>query len=655
MHKIVNSSWFTLIHEGFIVNRFRKKSNILPTIYPDKGRTNHRPRTKRGFTLIEILVVVGIMAVLASAILYSTNNAREKGKDARRKGDLQAIATALVAYYADFGHYPPTDTTNLNLDYSSYPYNENWIPDLAPYLQKIPKDPTASLIQQVAMIIKKPFNSLNTTANNLAQSKNVTGRVAAAGSVTGTIVASEDDAKRIRENNEFQNTVTDNPMGHPFECAQTRDSYMRFTLNGPIPKDSTVDSATIAFTPRNDSGVGDNSSNAVAPGFIKSRFRAELSTNAQQIVDGNDWGSRPKTADAGVIKWGANSSTPIPVWYPTPVNPNDLKSPDLKTIIQDLVNQSGWTNSSLHINIYWEDDGTTNPGAYPNCGGRVPVANDGAAVGLGTAPIITINWSTPAPIPDLKGRPESGGTPQGNSINITSGTNARLSWSVANSTDASCSLTGGPTTSSAISMADPPGFDTTNLTATTVYDLTCTGPGGTGSDTLSVNVSATPLVCSPASQTFTLPNANASFAASGGTGTYSWSAPNSSNTTGSGTPFSTSYNTSVGSPFTVTVTSGAQNATCSVIVNPEPPIIPPDLPGGSGTGTACNDKSFIICYRVSSNRKNFVLWIQLENTGDPDIYNSPKDSAVCNDNDSTIVPPPGGSSHYLNYCIRSPR
>ncbi len=81
-----------------------------------------------------------------------------------------------------------------------------------------------------------------------------------------------------------------------------------------------------------------------------------------------------------------------------------------------------------------------------------------------------------------------------------------------------------------------------------------------------------PVVCVPSSRT-TTPNVSVIFSASGGNGSYSWSAPNGSPSTGSQQTFSVRYpNTGT---YNVTVTSAGQSATCTVIVNPI--VITPDL------------------------------------------------------------------------------
>jgi len=60
----------------------------------------------KSFTIIELLVVIGIIGVLASLVLVSVGKARGSARDARRKQDLGAIQTALELYYDDHGKYP---------------------------------------------------------------------------------------------------------------------------------------------------------------------------------------------------------------------------------------------------------------------------------------------------------------------------------------------------------------------------------------------------------------------------------------------------------------------------------------------------------------------------------------------------------------------
>jgi prepilin-type N-terminal cleavage/methylation domain-containing protein len=54
----------------------------------------------RGFTLLELLVVVAILGILAVIAIAQFNAYRRKGYDARANHDLRAAATAEEAYYA---------------------------------------------------------------------------------------------------------------------------------------------------------------------------------------------------------------------------------------------------------------------------------------------------------------------------------------------------------------------------------------------------------------------------------------------------------------------------------------------------------------------------------------------------------------------------
>ncbi len=60
---------------------------------------------KRGFTLIELLVVIAIIGLLATIVLVSLNNARNKANDAKVKSDLSQIMLGMEMYYADNSEY----------------------------------------------------------------------------------------------------------------------------------------------------------------------------------------------------------------------------------------------------------------------------------------------------------------------------------------------------------------------------------------------------------------------------------------------------------------------------------------------------------------------------------------------------------------------
>ena len=66
---------------------------------------SHRPR--RAFTLVELLVVIGILAILAAAGLAGLRTMIARSRKAATDGSIQKIQLALASYYNDFRDYPP--------------------------------------------------------------------------------------------------------------------------------------------------------------------------------------------------------------------------------------------------------------------------------------------------------------------------------------------------------------------------------------------------------------------------------------------------------------------------------------------------------------------------------------------------------------------
>lgn len=62
---------------------------------------------KKGFSLIELLVVISIMAILVTVSVVSYSNVRRSSRDSRRLADLENLRQALVMYRSDMGCYPP--------------------------------------------------------------------------------------------------------------------------------------------------------------------------------------------------------------------------------------------------------------------------------------------------------------------------------------------------------------------------------------------------------------------------------------------------------------------------------------------------------------------------------------------------------------------
>lgn len=66
----------------------------------------------RGFTLIEMLVVVGIIGVFASIVLFSISGARANARDKARISDLKQYELAIRLYVEKYGRLPAVQCTN---------------------------------------------------------------------------------------------------------------------------------------------------------------------------------------------------------------------------------------------------------------------------------------------------------------------------------------------------------------------------------------------------------------------------------------------------------------------------------------------------------------------------------------------------------------
>ena len=86
---------------------------------------------KKGFTLVEVLVAATILATLIGGVVLSLNpiSQIEKGQDAQRVSDLQAVKTALDLYYNDNKCYP-----------TEIPFGNEWRVNTV-YMKEVPQDP----------------------------------------------------------------------------------------------------------------------------------------------------------------------------------------------------------------------------------------------------------------------------------------------------------------------------------------------------------------------------------------------------------------------------------------------------------------------------------------------------------------------------------
>ena len=136
---------------------------------------------KKGFTLVELLVVIAIIGILSTLSVVSLNSARAKSRDARRLSDIKQIRTALDMYYDASSTYPTTSCTSTPLGTGNCACltSVGWTNTSTTnctgtiFMQKVPSDPLSSGAytytstssgQSYEIVYKLEANSGNSTA-----------------------------------------------------------------------------------------------------------------------------------------------------------------------------------------------------------------------------------------------------------------------------------------------------------------------------------------------------------------------------------------------------------------------------------------------------------------------------------------------------------
>ncbi len=126
----------------------------------------HRFRATKGFTLLEILLVVAAIAILAGIVIIAINPGKQLGEtnNAQRRSDVNAILNGVYQYSVDNKGSLPASVTTTQTEVCKTGGTCTGLIDLsvlttnAKYLVSLPTDPTGSSTNGAGYEIKKDAN-----------------------------------------------------------------------------------------------------------------------------------------------------------------------------------------------------------------------------------------------------------------------------------------------------------------------------------------------------------------------------------------------------------------------------------------------------------------------------------------------------------------
>lgn len=131
-----------------------------------KNTVSPTPRKRRGFTLIELMVVLVIIGVLAALIVPNVLDRADDARGTAARTDVNNIVQALKLYRLDNQRYPTSEQglEALVRKPGATPIPGNW----RPYLEKLPNDPWGRPYQYLNPGVKGEIDVMSLGADGKA-------------------------------------------------------------------------------------------------------------------------------------------------------------------------------------------------------------------------------------------------------------------------------------------------------------------------------------------------------------------------------------------------------------------------------------------------------------------------------------------------------
>lgn len=105
-------------------------------------------KSRQGFTIVELLIVIVVIAILATISVVAYNGIQGRARDSGRQQDIRQLTRALELYYIDNGEYPTAGgSTTINGSWSTTADAswQNLVNALNSYMgSKVPVDPIST-------------------------------------------------------------------------------------------------------------------------------------------------------------------------------------------------------------------------------------------------------------------------------------------------------------------------------------------------------------------------------------------------------------------------------------------------------------------------------------------------------------------------------